>query len=201
MTKGCDVAEREKQRMAILISGNGTNMVEIIKAQRRGDLRADVAVVISDNPDAPGLHRAVGFGCRTAVTPYATGVTREGNERAILEAIEQASVDWIVLAGFMRILSGDFVRRFPGRIVNIHPSLLPAFPGAHAIRDAFEARASYTGVTIHIVDELVDHCPIIAQEEVPILHNDTLETLETRIHAVEHRLYPQTLQALLCLDF
>ncbi|MDR1021578.1 MAG: phosphoribosylglycinamide formyltransferase [Synergistaceae bacterium] len=199
MTKRGSETERAK-RAVILISGNGTNMAEIVKAQRRGDLDADIALVISDNADAPGLRRAEGFGCRTAVTPYAAGVPREENERGILEAIAQSGADWIVLAGFMRILSGDFVRRFPGRIVNIHPSLLPAFPGAHAIKDAFMARADFTGVTIHIVDELVDHGPVIAQEEVPILPGDTLETLEARIHAVEHRLYPKTLQALLNED-
>jgi formyltetrahydrofolate-dependent phosphoribosylglycinamide formyltransferase len=201
MTKLNSEAEKAKQRIAILISGNGTNMVEIVKAQRRGDLNADIALVISDNPDAPGLRRAKGFDCPTAVIPYVKGASREENERGIVEAIGQNDVDWIVLAGFMRILSKDFVRRFPGRIVNIHPSFLPAFPGAHAIKDAFEARADFTGVTIHIVDELVDHGPIIAQEEVPILPGDTLETLETRIHAVEHRLYPKTLQALLNEDF
>ncbi|MDR0615304.1 MAG: phosphoribosylglycinamide formyltransferase [Synergistaceae bacterium] len=188
------------QRIAILISGNGTNMAEIIKAQKRGGLDADIAIVISDNPDAPGLRRASGLDCSILAVPYAPGRTREENESGIIQAIEQNGVSWIVLAGFMRILSADFVRRYPGRIVNIHPSLLPAFPGAHAIKDAFEAGADITGVTIHIVDELVDHGPVIAQEEVPILPGDTLDTLETRIHAVEHRLYPKTLQALLSED-
>ena len=117
-----------------------------------------------------------------------------------METIARERIDWIVLAGFMRILSGDFVRRFRGRIVNIHPSLLPAFPGAHAIEDALEAKADFTGVTVHIVDELVDHGPVMAQEEVPIYPGDSLETLSERIHAVEHRLYPRTLQQLLHED-
>ncbi|MDR1515222.1 MAG: phosphoribosylglycinamide formyltransferase [Synergistaceae bacterium] len=191
---------KARQRVAILISGNGTNMVEIVHARKRGALDADIALVISDNPNAPGLGKAKKLGCRTFVAEYAAGAPREENERSIVEAIEQNNVDWIVLAGFMRILSASFVRRFPGRIVNIHPSLLPAFPGAHAIKDAFEAGADITGVTIHIVDELVDHGPIIAQEEVPVLPGDTLETLETRIHATEHALYPKTLQALFTED-
>jgi formyltetrahydrofolate-dependent phosphoribosylglycinamide formyltransferase len=191
---------KERPKAAILISGNGTNMTEIIKAQRRGTLDADIALVISDNPNAPGLRRAEGLDCRTLVVPYTPGRTREENESGIVKAIEENGVSWIVLAGFMRILSADFVRRFPGRIVNIHPSLLPAFPGAHAIKDAFEAGADITGVTIHIVDELVDHGPIIAQEEVPILPGDTEQTLESRIHAVEHRLYPKILQELLNED-
>jgi formyltetrahydrofolate-dependent phosphoribosylglycinamide formyltransferase len=188
-------------KAVILISGNGTNMAEIIRAQKSGELDADIALVISDNPNAPGLRKAKKLGCRTLVTEYAAGASREENERRIVEAIEQNDADWVVLAGFMRILSADFVRRFPGRIVNIHPSLLPAFPGAHAIKDAFEAGADITGVTIHIVDELVDHGPIIAQEEVPVLPGDTLETLETRIHATEHTLYPKALRSLFTEDF
>ncbi len=114
----------------------------------------------------------------------------------IAETIKQKKIDWIVLAGFMKILSSSFVKQFPGRIVNIHPSMLPAFPGAHAIRDALTAGADCSGVTIHIVDEFVDHGPILAQEEVPIHPGDTEESLAERVHAVEHRLYPHTLQAL-----
>jgi formyltetrahydrofolate-dependent phosphoribosylglycinamide formyltransferase len=200
MTKHGQKTAKARPNAAILISGNGTNMAEIIKAQRRGALDADIALVISDNPNAPGLRRARGLDCRTLVVPYAPGRPREENESGIVKAIEENGVDWIILAGFMRILSADFVRRFSGRIVNIHPSLLPAFPGAHAIRDAFEAGADFTGVTIHIVDELVDHGPIIAQEEVPILPGDTEETLESKIHSVEHSLYPKILQELLNED-
>jgi formyltetrahydrofolate-dependent phosphoribosylglycinamide formyltransferase len=187
-------------KIAILISGNGTNMAAILKALRRGELDADAALVISDNPNAPGLAKARGLGCETMVAPYAAGASREENERPIVEALIGKKIDWIVLAGFMRILSADFVRKFPGRIVNIHPSLLPAFPGAHGIKDAFGAGVEYTGVTVHIVDELVDHGPIVAQEEIPLLPGDTAMTLEARVHAVEHRLYPRALQALINED-
>ncbi|MDR3254676.1 MAG: phosphoribosylglycinamide formyltransferase [Synergistaceae bacterium] len=188
------------KKIAILISGNGTNMTALLNASKRGELDADVAIVISDKPGAPGLVNARRMGCETLVAPYASGLSREENERAIVEAIVERDVDWIVLAGFMRILSSSFVSKFRGRIVNVHPSMLPAFPGARAIKDAFEAGADYAGVTIHIVDEFVDHGPIIAQEEVAILPGDTEETLESRVHAVEHRLYPKALQELINED-
>lgn len=184
-------------RIAILISGNGTNMEKIIESCENGVLDAEVALVISDKPNAPGVAKARARHVRTIVRTYATDRSREQNEAPIVETIARERIDWIVLAGFMRVLSGDFVRRFRGRIVNIHPSLLPAFPGAHAIEDALEAKADFTGVTVHIVDELVDHGPVMAQEEVPIYPGDSLETLSERIHTVEHRLYPRTLQQLL----
>lgn len=192
--------ERKKTRIAILISGTGSNMQAIAAACGDGALDAEVAVVISDNPDAPGLAKARAAGIETVSAVYGRGVPREKNEHLIAETIRNKTIDWIVLAGFMKILSPSFVRQFPGRIVNIHPSMLPAFPGAHAIRDALEAGADCAGVTVHIVDEMVDHGPILAQEEVPILPGDTEESLAERVHAVEHRLYPKTLQALLHED-
>ncbi len=187
-------------RIAILISGTGSNMEAIVAARKSGALDAEIALVASDNPAAAGIEKARRAGIETFVSPYRKGVPREENEAPIADAIRAHAADWIVLAGYMRILSSAFVRAFPGRIVNIHPSLLPAFPGAHAIRDALEGGADRTGVTIHIVDELVDHGPILAQEEVAILPDDTEETLAPRIHAVEHRLYPRTLQQLLHED-
>lgn len=183
-------------RIAILISGTGSNMKAIVQACRDGRLDADPVVVISDNSDAPGLAAAMEFGIETISAVYQRGVPREKNELLIRTAIRERGVDWIVLAGFMRILSREFVREFDGRIVNIHPSMLPAFPGAHALRDALEAGADYAGVTIHIVDEMVDHGTILAQREVPILPGDTEATLAPRVHAVEHELYPATLQSL-----
>lgn len=185
-----------KPRIAILLSGAGSNMDAIVAACKRGTLQAEIALVASDNPKSAGLARAKGAGYETTVAEYRKGIARTENERPLIEAIRGRGVEWIVLAGFMRVLSSDFVRAFRGRIVNIHPSLLPAFPGAHAVEDALEAEADVTGVTIHIVDELVDHGPIIAQEEVFILPDDSAETLTERIHAVEHRLYPTTLQQL-----
>ncbi|MDR1915800.1 MAG: phosphoribosylglycinamide formyltransferase [Synergistaceae bacterium] len=192
--------KRTKPRLAVLISGTGSNMEAIAAACRSGLLDAEIAVVISDNPNAAGLSRARKMRIETVACPYKRGIPRGENEIPIIEEIRGRDVDWIVLAGYMKILTSDFVRTFPGRVVNIHPSLLPAFPGAHAIRDALDAGADFTGVTIHIVDELVDHGPIIAQEEVVILPGDTEETLASRIHAVEHKLYPRTLQELIHED-
>jgi len=183
-------------RIAILVSGAGSNMEAIISAYRQGSLEAEIAIVISDNPEAAGLGKARSRGIKTLAVPYRKGISREENEAPIIEALRAERVEWVVLAGFMKILTGGFVQSFPNKIVNIHPALLPAFPGAHAIRDALEMAADITGVTVHIVDELVDHGPIIAQEEVPVLPGDTEETLASRIHAVEHKLYPRALQQL-----
>ena len=191
----------EKPGMAIMISGTGSNMEAIISAARRGSLAARAALVISDNPDAAGLKKAKGKGIKTLAIPYEKSVPREQTESAIIEAIKAERAEWVVLAGFMKLLTPYFVRTFRNRIVNIHPALLPSFPGAHAIRDALAARADVTGVTVHMVDELMDHGTIIAQEEVAILPGDTEETLAARIHAVEHRLYPRTLQQLFHEDF
>ena len=176
-------------------------MEAIISAARRGTLAARTVLVVSDNPDAPGLKKAKAKGVKTLAVPYKKGVPREEAESAIIEGIKAERAEWVVLAGFMKLLTPYFVQTFRNRIVNIHPALLPSFPGAHAIRDALAARADVTGVTVHIVDELMAHGTIIAQEEVAILPGDTEETLAARIHAVEHRLYPRTLQQLFHEDF
>jgi formyltetrahydrofolate-dependent phosphoribosylglycinamide formyltransferase len=191
----------ERPGLAIMISGTGSNMEAVISAAKRGLLAARTAIVISDNPDAPGLRKARAKGVKTLAVPYKKGVPREETEAAIIEAIKAERAEWVVLAGFMKLLTPYFVQTFRNRIVNIHPALLPAFPGAHAIKDALAARADITGVTIHMVDELTDHGTIIAQEEVAIMPFDTEETLAARIHAVEHRLYPRTLQQLFHEDF
>lgn len=189
-------SHRPKPRVAILLSGTGSNMDAILNACKQGALWAEIVLIASDNPDSPGLARAAKAGFRIVAAPYKKGIPRGENEQPLIDAIRESQADWIVLAGFMRVLTSHFVSSFPGRIVNIHPSLLPAFPGAHAIVDALQAGAEVTGVTIHIVDELVDHGPIIAQEEVFIQQDDTEDSLAARIHAVEHRLYPATLQEL-----
>jgi formyltetrahydrofolate-dependent phosphoribosylglycinamide formyltransferase len=191
----------EKPGMAIMISGTGSNMEAIISAAKRGSLSVRPVLVVSDNPDARGLKKAKSMGVKTLAVPYERGIPREETESAIIGAIKAERAEWIVLAGFMKLLTPRFVQAFRNRIVNIHPALLPAFPGAHAIRDAIEAKADITGVTVHMVDELMDHGTIIAREEVAILPGDTEETLAARIHAVEHRLYPRTLQQLFHEDF
>lgn len=183
-------------RIAILISGTGTNMEALLKASITGELPAQVSFVGSDRLEAKGLATAAALGAPTRVFFYKRD-GREAAEEAIARAIEETRSDWIVLAGFMRVLSPAFVRRFKGRIINIHPALLPAFPGAHGILDAWNAGVPETGVTVHIVDEEVDHGPILAQERVRRAPDDTLESLEAKIHAVEHQLYKRTLKEFL----
>jgi len=166
---------------------------------RRGRrrLRARVAVMITDNPGAAALVRAQKAGVAAVVIPPSSFASREAFDRALARRVERSGARLIVLAGFMRILSPWFVRRFRGRILNIHPALLPAFPGAHAVRDALREKVKVTGVTVHFVDEQVDHGPVLVQEEVPVRRGDTEETLLRRIHRVEHQLYPQAIQTVL----
>lgn len=180
-------------RIAILISGTGTNMEAIIKAIISGELSAEVTFVGSDRLSAKGLTTAAALGAQTKVFYYKRD-GRENAETALADAIIETKTDWIVLAGFMRVLSPAFVKQFAGRIINIHPALLPSFPGAHGIRDAWDAGVDTTGVTVHIVDEEVDHGPILAQEAVKRLPGDTIETLEARIHETEHKIYKSALK-------
>lgn len=179
---------------AVLISGRGTNMKAIAESVRSGRLPGRIVLVASDNPDAPGLKTAKRMGLETAVLPYASG--RREAESALKELCISRGSEWIVLAGFMRILSPDFVRSFPRRIVNIHPALLPSFPGRDGIGDAWRRGVKVTGVTVHLVDEGVDSGPILAQRPLAIHPGETLERLEKRIHRLEHRIYPETLLAL-----
>lgn len=171
-------------------------MEAILKASITGELPAQVSFVGSDRLEAKGLSTAAALGAPTRVFFF----RRDGKtaaEEAIAKAVDETASDWIVLAGFMRILSPEFVRRFKGRIINIHPALLPAFPGAHGILDAWNAGVPETGVTVHIVDEEVDHGPILAQERVRRTPEDTLESLEAKIHAAEHQLYKRALKEFL----
>lgn len=179
-------------RIAILISGTGTNMVAICEAIKSGELKAEVAFVGSSKAEAKGVQSAQQMGFETKIFSYKDN-SRLECEEMIAKAVEQTNTDWIVLAGFMKILSPAFVKRFAGKIINIHPAMLPKFPGAHAIQDAWNAGVEETGVTIHIVDEEVDHGPILKQEAVKRLPTDTIETLEARIHKTEHRIYKQAL--------
>ncbi|MDD3088836.1 MAG: phosphoribosylglycinamide formyltransferase [Candidatus Omnitrophota bacterium] len=181
---------KRKARISVFASGTGSNFLAIVKAVKSGLIRAEIAFLLCDNPAAPVIGKAARAGIRTLIVSRGDFSSRELFEAEVLYALRRGRVDLVVLAGFMRILSPSFVRRYRNRIINIHPSLLPSFKGARAIRDAFEYGAKVTGVTVHFVDEKTDHGPIIMQEEVKVGRNDTLAGLERRIHKAEHRIYP-----------
>ncbi len=185
-------------RLGILGSGKGSNFVAIADAIAAGQLPARIALVLSDVEDAGILHEARARGLPARYIPPGRFRSKldEEAERAYVRALQEAGVDLVALAGFMRILKGEFLRAFEGRIVNIHPSLLPAFPGLEAWRQAVEHGVKITGCTVHFVDAGVDSGPIIAQCAVPVYDEDTPETLHARIQAAEHGLYPQCLAAI-----
>jgi phosphoribosylglycinamide formyltransferase-1 len=183
-------------RLAVLVSGSGSNLQAIIDAKQRGELAADLTVVISNRPGVRAIERAKTAGVEALVIDHKHYTDRLAFDEALHEALTVRRVDLVALAGFMRLLTPTFVSRWRGRLVNLHPSLLPAFPGAHAIHDALTAKAARTGVTVHFVDEGTDTGPIIAQASVDIAQDDTEESLAARIRAEEHRLYPRALDAL-----
>ncbi len=185
-----------RKRIAILISGKGSNMLAIARNCAVGLIDAEVSFVASDNLEAPGLTEAEKLGLKTHFIPYNDQGKYKAEEN--LEGlILDSRTEWLILAGFMRVISPGFVSRMRDRIVNIHPSLLPAFPGKNSIRRALDHGVVLTGVTVHLVDEQVDHGKIIAQEPVRIFQGDTAEDLEERIHQTEHILYTRTLIQLL----
>ncbi|MCA1834686.1 MAG: phosphoribosylglycinamide formyltransferase [Actinomycetota bacterium] len=178
-------------RVGVLVSGSGTNLQAILDAATSV---YEVAIVMSNKPDAFALKRAEAAGLKTLVLLPADFSTREAFDDAVADALEAERVALVCLAGYMRILSAGFVKRFENRILNIHPSLLPAFVGGHAVRDVLEWGARVTGSTVHIVDDELDHGPIVLQEAVDVFPDDTEETLHERIKAVEHRLYPAAIR-------
>lgn len=180
--------------IAVLASGSGTNLQALIDDP---EVRPHIAVVVSDHGTARALQRAVEAGIRTAEVRWEDHSHRDAFSAALADVVEGHGAKGVVLAGFMRILAPSFVDRFPGRVLNIHPSLLPAFPGAHAVQAALEHGVKVTGVTIHVVDEKVDNGPIIAQVPVEVLPGDTAETLHARIQDEEHRVYPEVVKALI----
>jgi phosphoribosylglycinamide formyltransferase-1 len=184
-------------RLGVLGSGKGSNFAAIADAVAAGKIPADIALVASDVESAGILTLARGRKLPAQFIPPGKFRTKldEDAERAFVAALQSAKVDLVVLAGFMRVLKGDFLRAFEGRIVNIHPSLLPSFPGLEAWKQALDHGVKVTGCTVHFVDAGVDAGPIIGQETVPVLDNDTPETLHQRIHAAEHRLYPECVAA------
>lgn len=180
--------------IAIFASGSGTNAEAIIQAVKAGKLDATISLIFSDNPSAKVIERAKNHGIPVVVETPKSFANKEEYERKILDYLTEKGVQFIVLAGYMRLVGSTILDAFEGKMVNIHPSLLPSFPGLDAIGQAFRAKVKVTGVTIHYVDSGMDTGPIIAQEPVRIEESDTLETLEEKIHAVEHELYPRTLQ-------
>jgi phosphoribosylglycinamide formyltransferase 1 len=184
-------------RVGILISGRGSNMVALLDAVRDGRARdAEIAVVVSDQPSAAGRLRARDRGIATALVER-KGRTREEHEREIISVLRGRGVELVCLAGYMRLLSPCFVEEFRGRILNIHPSLLPAFPGLDAHRQAVEHGVKVSGCTVHFVDETLDGGPIVTQRAVPVLDTDTPDSLAARILVEEHEAYPEAL-ALVC---
>jgi phosphoribosylglycinamide formyltransferase-1 len=179
--------------IGILISGSGSNLQAVIDAIARRELSARIHVVISNRADAYGLVRARQQGIPAVVIDHKEFSSREAFEAALIQSLQTHQVELVVLAGFMRVLTPFFVRAFPQRIMNIHPALLPAFPGTHAQRQALQHGARIAGATVHFVDDETDHGPIITQAAVPVYPDDTEETLSIRILAQEHRLYPQAI--------
>ena len=185
-------------RLGVLGSGKGSNMVAIAEAIRAGQVPAEIAVVLSDVADAGILERARQLGLKAEfIAPgrFRTKLDDEA-EQAYVKRLTDAQADLIVLAGFMRILKGEFLRAFAGRVINIHPSLLPAFPGLEAWQQALDYGVKVTGCTVHLVDQGIDSGPILAQETVPVLADDNAATLHERIQQAERRLYPRVIGAL-----
>ena len=181
-------------RVAVLASGKGTNLQALLDDQEVGP---QVDLVVSDRIDAPALDRARERDIETVHLDPASFPTRQAHDEALATLLRDRATDVVVLAGYMRVLGPEVVEAFAGRILNIHPSLLPAFPGVRAIAEAIDYGVRVTGVTVHLVDELLDHGPVVSQEPVQVQPGDTAETLEQRIHEVEHRLLPAAVAALL----
>lgn len=187
--------------IVILISGSGSNMVAIVEAAQRerwaDTLGARVAAVISNRPAAEGLAAAAALGVPTQVVDHTGFATREAFDAALAEAIDVHSPALVVLAGFLRILTPGFVTHYAGRLVNIHPSLLPAFPGLHTHQRAIDSGCRFAGATVHLVTAELDHGPILNQAVVPVLPGDTAAALAARVLTQEHRIYPQAIKTLL----
>lgn len=179
-----------RPRIVILISGRGSNMAALLAA----DLPLEIVAVISNRPGAAGLALATARGVTAEVVDHQAHATREAFDQALAEAIDRHQPQLVVLAGFMRILTPAFIRHYEGRLLNIHPSLLPAFPGLNTHRQALQAGVRIHGCTVHFVTEQLDHGPIVAQAAVPVLPDDTEETLAARVLESEHRIYPEALR-------
>ena len=181
------------KRIAVFCSGNGSNFEAILTAIRRKKLRAEVAVMVCDNPKAYAIRRANQLNVPVAIIPSRLFSSRKDHEKLIIAILKDQQVDAVVLAGYMRIFTPYFIKVYRGRVLNIHPSLLPAFKGAHAIRDAFEAGVKETGVSVHLVTDKMDAGPVLARVKVRRASWETLASLETKIHRAEYALYPKAI--------
>jgi phosphoribosylglycinamide formyltransferase-1 len=188
--------ENSRPVIAVLISGRGSNLRALIEAERAGRLGGHIAVVISNRPEAAGLAYARQAGIETLVLRHGDYSSREAYDGALVEALRRRGVALVCLAGFMRLVSGVLCDAFPNRLLNIHPSLLPAFPGPEAQGQALRHGVKVSGATVHFVTPELDAGPIVLQEAVPVLDDDTVDTLTARILAVEHRLYPEAVRLL-----
>jgi len=187
-------APRGKLRTVVLISGRGSNMLAIARAVRAGEIAVEIVAVISDRPKAPGLAAAADFGLRCEVVPAEPGTSRADYDRTLADAVRAHTPEAIALAGFMRILSPPFVSEFTGRLLNIHPSLLPKYRGLRTHERALAAGEPEHGCSVHFVTDELDGGPLIVQARVPVLPGDTVATLSARVQAQEHRIYPMTLE-------
>jgi formyltetrahydrofolate-dependent phosphoribosylglycinamide formyltransferase len=184
-----------KRRVAILISGRGSNMAALIDAARDPDFPAEIALVVSNQPRAPGLALAAEAGIPAAIVGHRSfGADREAHEAAINARLQEAGIEFVCLAGYMRVLTGHLVAAWEGRMLNVHPSLLPAFPGLHTHARALAAGVKLHGCTVHLVTQVVDEGPILAQAAVPVLPGDTESMLADRVLIQEHRIYPMALR-------
>jgi phosphoribosylglycinamide formyltransferase 1 len=188
------------KRLGILLSGRGSNFEAIADHVKAGKLPAEIVIVISNRPDAPGIEAARQRGLNAVVIPSKLR-EREAHDAEVVGALKKANVDLVCLAGYMRLLSPKFIQAFPHRILNIHPSLLPAFPGLDAQKQALDYGVKVTGCTVHFVDEHLDHGPIIVQSTVPVLESDTVETLSARILKEEHSAYSEAIRRVLSGEY
>ncbi|HEX2341053.1 MAG TPA: phosphoribosylglycinamide formyltransferase [Vicinamibacterales bacterium] len=187
--------------LGILISGRGSNMLAIIDAVRSGRLDARIAIIISNRADAPGLVRAREAGIETLVCDHHQHRTRDDYDRFLAHELKKRDVTYVCLAGFMRLLGSAFLSAFPNAVLNVHPSLLPAFPGVDAQRQALAHGVKVSGATVHLVTEELDGGPIILQAAVPVLEDDTVESLSARILIEEHRIYPEAIRMAISGDW
>ena len=182
------------KNIAVFASGNGSNFQAIAEAVKKGKLKVNLKLLICDDPGAFVLKRAKKFKVDTFIVNPGDYLSKKGLEDEIIKKLKAQKIGLVVLAGFMRILSPDFVKRFKFRILNIHPALLPSFKGARAIRDAFDYGVKLTGVTVHFVDEKTDHGPIILQAAVKVNQQDSRMSLERKLHLLEHKIYPEAIR-------